>query len=104
MYTAFCLDKKIWRAGKWEVDKRIQKAVSAEYIFNIPDAWINIYLKNSLGLSASNAIAVEGFGAQFLEVIKGSYTTIVGLPMYEIRQALEEVGFFNQSPIHHSQK
>lgn len=102
--TAFCLDKKIWRAGKWEVDKRIQKAVSAEYIFNIPDAWINIYLKNSLGLSASNAIAVEGFGAQFLEVIKGSYTTIVGLPMYEIRQALEEVGFFNQSPIHHSQK
>jgi septum formation protein len=93
--TAFCLDKKIWHAGQWEVDKRIQKAVSAEYVFNVPDVWIDIYLKNSLGLSASNAIAVEGFGAQFLQVVRGSYTTIVGLPMYELRQTLEEMGFHN---------
>lgn len=96
--TAFCLDKRTWRSGTWVVEKRIQKAASAEYIFNIPDAWINVYLKNSLGLSASNAIAVEGFGAQFLQVMHGSYSTIVGLPMYELRQALEELGFFSQNP------
>lgn len=99
--TAFCLDKRIWHSGQWIVDKRIQKAVSAEYVFNIPDAWIDIYLKNSLGLSASNAIAVEGFGAQFLQIMHGSYTTIVGLPMFELRQALEELEFFN---LHHNQK
>jgi len=92
--TAFCLDKRIWHKNAWEVDQRIQKAVSAEYIFNIPDQWIEVYLKNSLGLSASNAIAVEGFGAQFLQVVHGSYSTIVGLPMFELRQALEELGFF----------
>lgn len=95
--TSFCLDKRTWHSGAWVIDKRIQKVVLSEYIFNIPDTWIDLYLKNSLGLSASNAIAVEGFGAQFLQIVHGSYTTIVGLPMYELRQALEEFGFFNQS-------
>ncbi len=94
LVTAFCLDRKIYTNGAWEVDERIHQSVSAEYQFVIPDEWIDIYLEKSLGLKASGAIAVEGFGAQFLKTISGSYSTIVGLPMFELREALERIGFF----------
>jgi septum formation protein len=92
--TAFCLDKKVYRTGAWETDKRIERCITARYVFAIPDHWIEIYLDTTIALSASNAIAIEGYGAQFLKSIDGSYSTIVGLPMFELREALEEVGFF----------
>ena len=92
--TGFCLDKKVWRDGAWKVIERIEQVVHAHYKFSIPDEWIEIYLETSIGLHCSNAIAVEGYGAQFLKEVQGSYTTIVGLPMYELRQELQKVGFF----------
>jgi septum formation protein len=92
--TAFCLDLKEWHDNAWHTKKRIERVVSATYEFIIPDVWIDIYLQKSWGLSASNAIAIEGFGGQFLKNISGSYSTIVGLPLFEVREALEELGFF----------
>lgn len=92
--TAFCLDKKIYRTGAWNVDTRIERYVEARYQFIIPDQWLEIYLEKSLGLACSGAIAIEGYGGLFLQSVEGSYTTIVGLPLYELREALEEVGFF----------
>lgn len=93
--TAFCLDKKVYHLGQWEVDRRILSFVDAEYLFFVPDIWIDTYLEKSLGLIASGALAVELFGAQFLKSINGSYTTIVGLPMFELREALYELGFWD---------
>ena len=95
LVTAFCLERKKCTGGTWLTDARILKTVSAEYIFDVPEKWIERYLENSLGLRASNAIAVEGYGAQFFRVMHGSYSTIVGLPMVEVREALEELGFFS---------
>ncbi len=91
--TAFCLDKKVWQDGKWIVAQREQRCVSAEYIFSIPDELIDLYLEKSSGLQTSNAIAIEEFGAQFLRSVHGSYTAIVGLPVFELREALSAVGF-----------
>lgn len=93
--TAFCLDRKIYYSGTWKIDKRIVRVVTAEYLFIIPDFWIERYLSNSRGFTSSNAIAVEGYGAQFLKHISGSYSTIVGLPMFELREALEDLAFFS---------
>ncbi len=95
LFTAFCLDKKIWRNNAWHLEKRIQRCVHAEYQFVIPDHWIDVYLEKSMGLKTSGAIAVEGFGSQFLKMVHGSYTTIIGLPMFEVREALEEIDFFH---------
>ncbi len=92
--TSFCLDRRVWRNNAWVVEKRIQKSVHAEYLFIIPDDWIETYLSQSIALSVSNAIAIEGFGAQFLKVVNGSYSTIVGLPLFELRESLEEIGYF----------
>lgn len=92
--TAFCLDKRIWRKGSWEIEQRIQRYVDADYIFAIPEEWIERYMENTISLKASGAIAIEEYGAQFLKSVNGSYSTIVGLPLFELREALEELGFF----------
>jgi len=94
--TAFCLDKRIYRAGAWQVEHRIVRFVGAHCQFIVPDNWVENYLENSLGMQASGAIAIEEYGGLFLKEVQGSYTTIVGLPLFELREALSEVGFFAQ--------
>ena len=92
--TAFCLDRKVWQQGKWLTEKRIAHFADAQYEFNVPDDWIERYIENSDSLQVTQAIAIEGYGAQFVRMVHGSYTSIVGLPMYEVRIALEKLGFF----------
>jgi septum formation protein len=92
--TAFCLDRKIWRNGVWEIDERIAEIVSAEFSFIIPDEWMDTYLEKVPFLDVSGGIAVERYGNQFLKVVHGSYSTIIGLPLFELRTALEKLGFY----------
>jgi len=92
--TAFCLEKRMWQKGQWFVVERIDQVVSAEYRYVVEDYEIDYYLDHSLGLKASGAIAVEDFGLQFLESVNGSYSTIIGLPLFELRVALRTLGFF----------
>ncbi len=92
--TGFCIEKRIFHAGKWVVDARHQEVVSSQSVFYVPDAWIDRYLEHSLGMIASGGIAIELYGAQFLQSVTGSYSSIVGLPVFEVRQALEQLGFF----------
>ena len=92
--TAFCLDRKVWKQGTWVVDARITDVVSAEFIFCVPDNWIDIYLEKTPFLDVSGGIAVEKYGNQFLKTVHGSYSTIIGLPLFEVRKALEKLGFF----------
>jgi len=93
--TAFCVDRKVWRGDHWKVFKRIQGYEVGEYELNISDEWIDIYLEKSFSASSSGAIAIEVYGAQFLKTVSGSHSAIVGLPMFEVREALQEVGFFD---------
>lgn len=92
--TAFCLEKKLWNGDRWQSQGVIEQVVSSSFVFRISDEWIPIYLEKSLSMASSGAIAVEGYGAQFLCAVQGSYSTIVGLPMFELRQALQASGFF----------
>lgn len=92
--TAFCIERKIYKNNAWHTDKRIVQCVDAAYIFAIPDDWIDRYLENSIALNCANAIAIEEYGMQFLKMVDGSYSSIVGLPLFEVREALGELGFF----------
>ena len=92
--TAFCIERKLYSNGRWQQEARIERVVCAHYLFDVPDEWIAIYLEKSWGLTASGAVAIELFGSQFLKTIEGSYTTIIGLPLFEVREALTELGFF----------
>lgn len=91
--TAFCLDRRVYDNG-WHVDKRFVQYVQATYRFVVADQWLDFYFEHTAMLGTC-AIAIEGFGSQFLQELNGSYTAVIGLPMYELRQALTEFGFFN---------
>lgn len=93
--TAFCLEKRQWIQGVWKTIAHKLCFVDAQYEFIVPYDDIETYLDRSVGMKGTQAIAVEEYGAQFLKVVQGSYTAIVGLPMFELRQALQEFGFFS---------
>lgn len=92
--TAFCLDKKIYKFGSWQTADRIERFITATCKFEVPHFYREAYFKHTHALNASAAMHIDGYGAQFFEWIDGSYTTVLGLPMFELREALEKIGFF----------
>lgn len=92
--TGFCLTKQLYRNGAWQVLEKIEQVVAATYQFHIPRQWTEQYIAQGSVLTCSGAIEIEGYGQQFLKSINGSYSTIEGLPLFELRQALEVIGFF----------
>lgn len=92
--TALCIEKRIFKDGAWQTQKRIIKYAQAIYDFHIPQEYIKKYLHDTGAMEAAGAIKIED-GAQFVRSINGSYTAIVGLPMFELWQALHEIGFYS---------
>ena len=97
MSTGFCIERRVKKAGQWVVEKRIVQAVNADFQCSVPDQWIEPYFKHvPYYMTAASALNIEGFGAQFVKTINGSYTTVLGLPIFEVREALEQIGFFEK--------
>ncbi len=92
--TGFCLRKMEWQGGTWSLVQEVIGFDQAESVFDVPDEFIDLYLGAVPFLSVSGAISIEGVGGQFLQSVQGSYETIVGLPMFKIRQALFDIGFY----------
>jgi septum formation protein len=98
--TAFCLDKKKFHEGQWTVQKRVIRYADASFKLDIDDHWIEIYCEQYPDfLSVAGALTVETYGAQFLKSLCGSYSAALGLPMFELREALEESDFFHNSEL-----
>ncbi len=93
--TAFCLDKKEYGDNRWHTVDRITKFVSAGYSLDIPNHWIDTYFDQVPEyLSIAGGLTIEEYGAQFLKTIDGSYGCAIGLPLYELRESLDLMGFF----------
>ncbi|NBQ17344.1 hypothetical protein EBU24_03440 [bacterium] len=94
--TAFCLQKKRFVNDVWHTEMVKENCIVTECYLDISDDWIDRYFENTRSLDGvAGGIAVELYGSQFLQSINGSYTAILGLPMFELRQALDELGFWN---------
>ncbi len=92
--TGFCLEKKEYKQGSWHTILQITEVVESAYVFEVPDNDIETYFSKTGALETAGSIAIEGYGLQFLKSVQGSYTGIIGLPLFELRQALEKLGFF----------
>lgn len=78
-----------------EIVTQVTGSVSAYLELNMTDKHIELYLAGRPDFRhIAGAIAIDDFGAQFVRTVNGSYTTVIGLPMSQVRDALEEVGFF----------
>jgi septum formation protein len=61
---------------------------------------INAYWETGEPVDKAGAYAIQGIAARFVEKIEGSYSGVMGLPLYETAHLLEEVGVRFSVPSH----
>jgi septum formation protein len=93
--TGFRIERRIWREGAWNIDKFHEEAVEGTCLFSVPEHSVDEYLNKVPALSCAGGMEIEGYGMQFVKYTTGSYSAIMGLPLFEVRQALFSLGFYN---------
>ena len=92
--TGCCLERRTKGPESWHRESYEHWTTSAMIEFHVDDESIDTYLKTLPGaLQSSGAGVVDGHGLSYLKSITGSYTAVIGLPMYELRQNLKKLGF-----------
>lgn len=95
--SGFCLEKRQFKGGSWQ---RLQRTVGYDQAFciiDIPDEFLDYYLDRVPFTQVSGGITIEGLGEQFVREIRGSYSAILGMPMFKVREALKAMGFYSRS-------
>ncbi len=92
--TGCCLQLMKSSGQHWEIEKRQCWATGAQVEFSIDEESLDLYFeKEPWALHACGAGVIEGIGQAFLKSINGSYTAVLGLPLFELRQKLKEFDF-----------
>ncbi len=71
---------------------QIRLSTSTVQFRDISEREIRKYLTQNNCLDKAGAYAIQGMAAAFIVKISGSYSGVMGLPLYETAQLLEEVG------------
>ncbi len=58
----------------------------------LDDAVIEGYLNTDEPYDKAGAYGIQGIAGSFVEAIEGSYSSVVGLPLCEVREALQKCG------------
>ena len=92
--TGCCLDKKVWNGKSWEVQDKIHWTTKTIVEFCVDEKYLDLYFEQMpYALYACSSGIIEGFGENFLKSVSGSYTSVLGLPLYELRENLKKLGF-----------
>ena len=84
VYTAVALTSK---ARVWE-----DLSVSRVTFGTLSKEEIAAYVRSGEPMDKAGAYAIQGLAAAFVKRIEGSYTGVVGLPMYETHRLLAKIG------------
>ncbi|MFT4764698.1 MAG: septum formation protein [Oleispira sp.] len=77
--------------GFHSLDKTLQKVVTTKVRFrSISDAEIEAYWHSGEPQDKAGSYGIQGLGAVFVESITGSYSNVVGLPLCETAQLLNQ--------------
>lgn len=77
------------------VDARQQRcltSVSHVYFRSLSDVEMRAYWDTGEPADKAGAYAIQGIAAQFIERLDGSYSGVMGLPLFETAQLLKEFG------------
>lgn len=66
--------------------------VTAVTFAEMPRQWIHDYCKGEEPMDKAGAYAVQGGTGQFIRHLDGSYSGVMGLPLFETAQLLREAG------------
>lgn len=85
--------------GKYNGKERFVTMLSeSEVTFSIlPEAFIQNYWASGEPCDKAGGYAIQGMMASYIQSISGSYSGIMGLPLFELRKALEEFDYFIMS-------
>lgn len=61
----------------------------------LTQAKIDAYWQSGEPRDKAGSYAIQGLGGQFVKHLSGSYSAVVGLPLYETRQLLNDIGSFD---------
>lgn len=70
----------------------VKTSTSAVTFANMTENEISAYLETGEYIDKAGAYAIQGKAAAFITGIEGSYSNIVGLPLFELCKGLEELG------------
>lgn len=74
-------------------DQVWQNTHTSEVTFaNLPEAAIDAYCLTAEPYDKAGAYAIQGWAAMFIQHIAGSYSSIMGLPLFETAQLLRQAG------------
>jgi len=77
-------------------DKSISKSVQTIINFkSLTDLEIDKYLESNEWINVAGAYKIQGIAASFVKSINGSYTNVVGLPLYEVKNMLSSMGYLD---------
>ncbi len=92
--TGCCLDIKEFKDGFWKNIKEKHWTTSAVVDFCVMPEDREKYIKEIGRITEiAGGAYIEDFGQNFLKSIKGSFSAVLGLPMFELRQALKDFDF-----------
>lgn len=92
--TGCCLHKVEYNNGDWIVVDRSIWSSGALVEFNVDEDLIEkFFVKAPISLVAAGSATIEGYGQLFFKKINGSYTAVLGLPLFELHQELKRMGF-----------
>lgn len=73
------------------------RAVETEVTFgSLTDKQIDWYWHTQEPQDKAGGYGIQGLGGQFVEKINGSYSAVVGLPLYETRLLLQKLGALHE--------
>jgi septum formation protein len=86
VYTAVAI-----RTPQNKIIERVGESVVA-FRKLMPDD-IDAYVKSGEGLGKAGGYAIQGLAAAYIRFISGSYSNIVGLPLFDVAQMLKGCGY-----------
>ena len=66
--------------------------ITAVTFGDMPDSWIRQYCQSEEPMDKAGAYAVQGGTGQYIRRIEGSYSGVMGLPLYETAELLRRAG------------
>ena len=75
--------------------ERVRYVSSDVHIRELSRDEIAAYVNTGEPMDKAGSYAIQGIGAAIVADVTGSYTNVVGLPLCEVAQDLQELGIFN---------
>lgn len=77
----------------------VKTNVNAVTFAHLPETFIETYWATKEPCDKAGGYAIQGLMAQYIQKIEGSYSGIMGLPLFELSEVLREIGYNAHSPI-----